>query len=39
MADAVQEDLGQAHLAQVLLAVVAMNARNRLGIAQRKVPA
>ncbi|MBO2012234.1 carboxymuconolactone decarboxylase family protein [Hymenobacter negativus] len=31
--------LGESYLAQVLLAVVAMNAWNRLGIAQRKVPA
>ncbi|MBC6992323.1 carboxymuconolactone decarboxylase family protein [Hymenobacter sp. BT491] len=30
--------LGEAYLAQVLLAVVAMNAWNRLGIAQRKTP-
>jgi AhpD family alkylhydroperoxidase len=43
VADAVYEEaaalLGEAYLAQVLLAVVAMNAWNRLGIAQRKVPA
>jgi AhpD family alkylhydroperoxidase len=31
--------LGEPYLAQVLLAVVAMNAWNRLGIALRKVPA
>jgi len=31
--------LGETYLAQVLLAVVAMNAWNRFGIAQRKVPA
>ncbi|MBF9221286.1 carboxymuconolactone decarboxylase family protein [Hymenobacter ruricola] len=43
VADAVYAEavalLGEAYLAQVLLAVVAMNAWNRLGIAQRKVPA
>ena len=43
VADAVYEEaarlLGQNYLAQVLLAAVAMNAWNRLGIAQRKVPA
>lgn len=43
VADAVYEEavalLGEAYLAQVLLAVVAMNAWNRLGIAQRKLPA
>ncbi len=37
--DAAVRLLGEAYLAQVLLATVAMNAWNRLGIAQRKVPA
>lgn len=43
VADAVYDEaarlLGEPYLAQVLLATVAMNAWNRLGIAQRKVPA
>lgn len=42
VADAVYNEaahlLGESYLAQVLLATVAMNAWNRLGIAQRKVP-